>query len=270
MKFLGRIPDILIYFAAVSLLYSYARRNATEADASRPLELGLGKPLADERPTDPSIVVTLNDPSDGIGTAFAVDRSGSFLTARHVVDGCERIVLHAGGRQAVEARGFQPGDNADTAVIQTGWTREPLAQDLYSQRYVGEPGYFMGFPQGRGGEAAGRLLGRQRMIVRGRFRTNEPVLAWAETGRSQGLFGSLGGLSGGPVLDSDGEVIGLVTAESPRRGRIYTVAPTQLQQMFPQTARIPAHSPVTNNSYDKEADKLRSARRIVQVFCVVD
>ena len=50
------------------------------------------------------------------------------------------------------------------------------------------------------GEAAGTLLGRRRMMVSGRYRSSEAILAWAETGRSAGLKGSLGGLSGGPDL----------------------------------------------------------------------
>src|SRR5678815_5073598 len=65
----------------------------------------------------------------------------------------------------------------------------------------------------------------RNLVVRGHGARTEPVLVWAETGRTEGLQGSLGGLSGAPALDADGRVIGVTIAESPRRGRIYTTAP---------------------------------------------
>jgi len=45
------------------------------------------------------------------------------------------------------------------------------------------------------------------MVVRGRYRSDEAILAWSEIGRTKGLFGSLGGLSGAPVMDKDGKLI---------------------------------------------------------------
>ena len=62
-------------------------------------------------------------------------------------------------------------------------------------------------------------------MVQGRGARTEPVLVWAETGRTDGLKGTLGGLSGAPALDDQGRVVGVTIAEAPRRGRIYTTAP---------------------------------------------
>ena len=62
-------------------------------------------------------------------------------------------------------------------------------------------------------------------MVRGRGAGAEPVLAWAEIGRTAGLAPSLAGLSGAPALDAAGRVIGVTIAQAPRRGRIYTTTP---------------------------------------------
>ena len=44
--------------------------------------------------------------------------------------------------------------------------------------------------------------------------------------------GELGGASGGPVLSASGEVVGLISASTPRRGRILTAAPQALIAMI--------------------------------------
>ena len=106
------------------------------------------------------------------------------------------------------------------------------------------------------------------MVVRGRYKSDEAILAWSEIGRTKGLFGSLGGLSGAPVMDEDGEVIGVVSAESPRRGRIYSVAPENLQDLMKD--RSAKAETLSLNSYGLEADRLRRARRIAQVICIVN
>ena len=75
-------------------------------------------------------------------------------------------------------------------------------------------------------------------------------------------------MSGAPVLDEDGEVIGVVSAESPRRGRIYTVTPENLQTLMTKSPVTP--TALTLDSYGLQADKFRRDRRIAQVVCMVN
>ena len=105
------------------------------------------------------------------------------------------------------------------------------------------------------------------MVVRGRYTNEESVLAWSELGRSRGLSGSLGGMSGAPVLDKDGEIIGVVSAESPRRGRIYSVAPRYLRGIITDPGT--GVEPLDLDSYGQNADRLRRDRRVAQVICLV-
>jgi len=188
-------------------------------------------------------------------------------TARHVVDGCDEVALRVDNRRTLPVS-VQTFAQADVAVLSAAWKRKPLASDLKTERRIGEPGFFFGFPQGRPGEVVGSLIARNRMRVRGRYSSDEAILAWSELGRSRGLRGSLGGLSGAPVLDADGEIIGIVSAEAPRRGRVYTVAPRYLRGLITEQSGAP--EPLSLDSFSLSADRLRRERRIAQVLCFVE
>lgn len=146
----------------------------------------------------------------------------------------------------------------------------PLALDEPLRR--GDVAFHPGFPQGRPGETASRLLGRENLVVRGRGARTEPVLVWAEVGRTDGLTGTLAGLSGAPALDSTGRVIGVTIAESPRRGRIYTTTPETVEAAFVAAGRRPASfavgEPISTDNYGRVADALRRDLRVAQVVCL--
>ena len=262
-----RIPDWLIYAVLLGSFWMYARQSAERLPAPPPPPVELGEMLPEQSPMDERVLVEIGAPESGSGTAFAVNRRGTWLTARHVVDDCDEIALYTGGGRAVRA-GVTNSRTTDLAVLSTDWSRPPLPSDIGTRKRIGERGYFFGYPQGMPGEVVGTLLGRARMQVRGRYSTDEPVFAWSEVGRTQGLLGPLGGLSGGPVLDEDGEVVGVVAAENPRRGRIYSVAPVSLRDIFRDPRSAP--EPISGESYGTTADRYRRERRIVQVVCLVD
>ena len=249
----------------VIALYANANRASLKIDALPPPP-ELGPMLPSETPRDERVVVNVKRANSGIGTAFAIDDKGRWMTARHVVDSCDEVGIDLGERKVLRVESYV-SDDSDTAILTGNWKREPLANDLYTRRQIGERGFFFGFPQGRPGEVVGALLARNRMVVRGRYKSDEAILAWSEIGRTRGLFGSLGGLSGAPVMDKDGEVIGVVSAESPRRGRIYTVAPENLQDLLEESLVTP--EALSLNSYGLQADRLRRNRRIAQVICIV-
>ena len=270
MRLFRKIPDWLIYLALlVIIIGNVMGKSRPDHVPIAPPELG--EALPNMRPTDPALIVEIDAPHAGMGTAFAVDNDGTWITARHVVDSCDKVLLKLGGLKYVEVDKVDISQNTDVAVLTSHWKREPLARDVNNRRQTGERGYFMGFPQGKPGEVAGKLIGRHRMLIRGRYRSAEPVLAWAEIGRSRGLTGSIGGLSGGPVFDKDGEIIGLVSAESsPRRGRVYTVAPRSLAKSLPPLMQLPDADPVALDTYGQIADKYRRERRIAKVICMLD
>ncbi len=160
------------------------------------------------------------------GTGFAIGDNGTWLTARHVALGCERLgVVNSQDQELVAASLAYVSKRADVAILRTQGGPEPLALDLdENDLQIGAMGFHIGFPQGQPGEVVSRLIGRELMITEGAWRGRENTLAWAEVSRSKGLRGTLGGLSGGPAFDSKGNVIGITIAESLRRGRIITTS----------------------------------------------
>ncbi|NEX95051.1 trypsin-like peptidase domain-containing protein, partial [Caulobacter sp. 17J65-9] len=149
----------------------------------------------------------------------------------------------------------------------------PVALPLAVERPLrtGQRAYHPGFPQGTPGEVTSRLLGRETLRVMGRGAHSEPVLAWAEVGRTDGLKGTLAGLSGAPALDAQGRVVGVTVAEAPRRGRIYTTAPETVRDALSrrvQRGEFVTGEPVTVENYGRVADTLRRELRVAQVVCL--
>ena len=235
--------------------------------ADAPASPDLGPMLPSDSPRDEIVLVDVAVPKSGMGTAFSINKDGLWLTARHVVDSCDKVGLRIGSRRTIQVKA-EIVQNSDLAVLSSDWKRKPLPADLETQRQIGEVGYFFGYPQGRPGEVVGSLIARNRMKVRGRYTNDEAVLAWSELGRSRRLSGSLGGLSGAPVLDKDGEIIGVISAEAPRRGRVYSVAPRYLRGIITDPGT--SAEPLSLETYGVAADKLRRDRRVAQVICLVE
>jgi len=244
------------------------RQDLNSLDSEEP-----GPELPKSHPFDERVLVQVGDAEDGIGTAFAINEAGAWLTARHVVDGCSRVGLAVGNGRMVRVDEVRTSEDSDLALLITDRAPVALQLDLDRDLRVGEPGYHVGFPQGMSGEAASILESRSNLITRGRYAMEEPVLAWAEKGRSEGIVGTLSGMSGGPVFDRDGAVIGVTVAESPRRGRIYTASPDSIRRFLDTQGLVAPGGearPISSSSYADEADRLRDARAVVKVLCRVN
>jgi serine protease Do len=269
-----RLPDWLIYAAVVVALLIAAVSRQERADAPAappPAPEAEGAALGPATPFDPAVVVDVADKAEaGAGTAFSVSSSGVWVTARHVVEGCSRAAIVVGPGRGVAAN-VQIDPNAETAILTTDGGAPPLPLGLGQGLHRGERAFHMGFPQGRPGEASSRLLGRENLVVHGRGARTEPVLVWAETGRTDGLKGTLGGLSGAPALDDQGRVVGVTIAEAPRRGRIYTTSPETTARTLAASGRRPADLPssaISAENYGRVADDLRRNLRVAQVVCL--
>jgi S1-C subfamily serine protease len=239
------------------------------------VEIG-GPPLPGPSEFDEEVWVALPfEVGPQTGTAFTIDE-GVWMTARHVVDGCARIGLVVADESGVLASGVTLAEDSDLAIVRAPLETPPLAVDLdETRRRLGDAVYMIGYPQGLPGEVAGKLLGREVMQIRGRYMTREPVLAWAETSRTRGISGTLGGISGGPAFDRDGEIIGVTVAEAPRRGRIYTAAPSSLTAALATAAATPDAGAarvqdLSEASYGLEGRRLRRELRVAKVQCLVE
>jgi serine protease Do len=207
------------------------------------------------------------------GTAFAIAPGGIWFTARHVVIGCDRVVvMDKRGRIAAKADVLFLSNDADVAIVRTSNGPPPLALDLDERDLkVGTRAFHVGYPQGNPGEVTSRLIGRELMVTQGAWQGREQTLAFAETGRTAGLNGTLGGLSGGPAFDEDGNVIGITVAESPRRGRIVTTASVSLIEALNNAGVAPAgtsQGDLSAAGYANAADQLRGQMKVIQLVCM--
>jgi len=271
------IPDWLLYIiviaAVVFMLFRIDEGQRANAPPAIPEAAeGGGAYLPPPSDMDPSVLVEVGSASSGLGSAFAISQDGWWLTARHVVDQCQRVGIIVANGAAAPVQDVKVALFADLALLKTNAAPVALALDTSERQFqINQRAYHVGFPQGRPGEAYSRLIGRQTLVARGRYETEEPVLAWAILGRTDGLGGSLAGISGGPALSANGQVIGVTIAESARRGRIYTAAPTSIlrllrvEQVRAEGAPAARLSP---ESYGEQADDLRRSLAVAQVICV--
>jgi serine protease Do len=272
-----RIPDWLIYLIVIGAIVWVLFRLDNPDDAAPPSMPGseaIGPVLPPASIFDPEVLVEVGPQQSGVGTAFAIDQTGWWLTARHVVADCKDVGISVGRRAAARVKTVRPAPFADLALLKTDRAPEALALDTGEDKLrIGQLAYHVGFPQGRQGEAVSRLYRREKLVAQGRYENVEPVLAWAELGRTRGLTGSLAGMSGGPVLDENGNVIGVTIAESARRGRIYTASPSSIARLLGLANVEPEGqpaSPMTRANYGPKADQLRRSLAVAQVVCVAD
>ena len=113
-------------------------------------------------------------------------------------------------------------------------------------------------------------------VRRGRkWNSREDVSVWAEITRIPDISGSLGGISGGAVVDVTGTLIGVNSAGSVRRGRILTSRPNSLIQAIRfsgyKVPKAKKHRPIilelTKNGYPSYAKAVIQDRRVVRVIC---
>lgn len=271
--------EYLLY--TVAILFFIVRYADTDQEAPRrasppPAKPGPSVRLPDgarlPRDISSTVIVDIEEKRQAsVGTAFAVDDEGTYVSARHVIQDCDAIALIK-DRQAIPTRLEAVANNRDFAILKTDQVKVrpfELTEDAPSR---GDDGFMMGYPQGAPADVRATVIGETVMKSRGRYNTRERVIAWVERERRPRFSGSLGGISGGPVLDADGRIVGTVVAGAPRRGRVYTTNP----KVFAEAALISGASgsarkdSISNANFDDIADGYRAGLRIAQVYCSVE
>jgi len=271
---LPRPPDWLIYLSAATLIVwvAFVRQERSDAPPPPPPVAGEeGVPLDPASPFDPAVVVAGPElPQRRAGTAFSVSEAGVWLTARHVVEGCREVALQVAEGRAVAAEvRLQPG--VDLAVLTTAGGAPALTVGDAAALRIAARGFHPGYPQGAAGEVTSRYLGEETLPADRRGEAPQHVLAWAESGRTDQMRGALFGLSGAPVIDGQGRVVGVTLSETPRRGRIYTTDSDAMREAILSAGAFPATAPpaeaVTTDNYGRVADALRRNLSVAQVVC---
>ncbi len=232
-----------------------------------------GKALPDPSYLDPRVQVENSGPvRNSTGTAFSVDEHGLWITARHVVDSCGRLAFVIPGTNVLRKSGavwIHP--NSDMALVQ-GPPAGAAVQLADTPAGQGSHAFHVGYPRGKPGDVLTQVIGRARMITRGRYRINEPVVAYAEIARWPKFSGSLGGISGGPIFNRQGHVIGVTVAGNPRRGRVTGTAPRSFEPLFEYANKRPSATKITRPLFSPSnlvdhGNTLRRKMVVAQLLC---
>lgn len=204
--------------------------------------------------------------ADAIGTAFALDR-GFWATARHVTHDCGRVYVHLGGRWTAASE-IREHPSADVAVLRTDKNGGPALVASDRPLYLRQDGYHIGYPKGRPAALRSQLIGRTMIFWPGASRA-EPTLTWVEAAREPDFEGDLGGISGGPVIDGEGRLIGITIASSVRRKRITTSLTDSLRDVAPAPSRGgPAFAQkIDADTFVDVAARMRSADTVTMAYC---
>jgi S1-C subfamily serine protease len=193
---------------------------------------------------DPALEATAQSVARVWGTAYAcgtgVTGSGfvaapdRVVTNAHVVAGVERPVVELPGRPAQEGRVVYYDPAADLAVVAVdGLDGDPVP--VAPSLDVGDPAVVQGYPYGGPFTSVGAEVldvGTVRTPASdGSGRTERDVYALAADVRS--------GNSGGPVLSTDGEVVGVVFGRSDGEDEVgYAVTTAELMPVVAQATDL--------------------------------
>lgn len=139
-----------------------------------------------------------------LGTGFYINREGHLITNAHVVRSCQSITVKGPSGTAAAATLVTRDDGRDLAILKTSGTSQAIAPLRWNIKDLkpGDPLYLYGFP-GEAGMRGEASFGRTRLLgMQGP--AGEPD--WLQL---QNL--AQHGNSGGPVLDSSGHVIAVIT-----------------------------------------------------------
>lgn len=160
------------------------------------------------RPSDQS------QPTGTAGTGFFIAHDGSVMTVAHVVQSCKRIVVASRHVKETTARLLAMDVRNDVAVLLANNTRPPAVLALANRSYGSESLEIFGYPADGDKliptETHG-LLRADRPTFNGLDRLDRPDVLWMDANTVRP------GFSGGPIVDPNGDAIGLVNGHVMRQ-----------------------------------------------------
>ncbi|RVU36654.1 serine protease [Hwanghaeella grinnelliae] len=208
----------------------------------------------------------------GSGTAFSVGE-GLWMTARHVVDKCDGIGFIKNERLVGVADRVVHHDTADASLLYADFSALPLPiarPNMDPQRH--DDAFLIGYPAGSPREFIAKQVEYREIERSGVPGGAFPVIVWAE--RPEPPAGTdYAGMSGGPVINGEGYVIGILVGSDDALGRIVANTPTTLRSMLPGGGSSGGAQPVsspTAGDLSEIGRRLRAENRVIQVYCHVE
>jgi S1-C subfamily serine protease len=213
---------------AVAAVVVVDRVGSSDSERAAPVTTGpttttLAPPVAEKifRTIQPSLVLieaTGADGSSALGSGVIVDRQGQVMTADHVIEGARDIqVTFADGTKSA-ARVASSMPDRDTAFLQPDQPPSVIVPAVVGGGMkVGDDAYSVGNPLGLADSmTAGVVSGLDRSIEREDGSGSLDGLIQFDAAVNPGS-------SGGPLLNRQGQVVGIVTALANPSGQRFFV-----------------------------------------------
>lgn len=171
---------------------------------------------------------TPNQSQGSRGSGFIVDPAGFILTAQHVVDKAKEIEIRLADSQRVPARVVAADSEIDVAIlkIQTEHELPTLPFGDSASIRVGDLALVFGYPFGRESSMNLGIISRS-----GRSYPDSASYELIQTDA-----GAYPGGSGGPLLNSKGHVIGMITMASERGNLGFATPINVIKRILPRLA----------------------------------
>ncbi|HEY2411258.1 MAG TPA: transglutaminase family protein [Pirellulaceae bacterium] len=191
----------------------------------------------------PSIVVITYAGRDGnqqgLGTGFVIDKSGLIATNLHVIGEARPISVQTADGKSLAVTAIHASDRAlDLAILKVDKTDLPALEISDDKPVAGEPVVVMGNPQGlKHSVVTGVISGLREIDGRNMLQLAIPV----EPGNS-----------GGPVVDLQGRVLGIVTMKSAVTENLgFAVAASDLKSLREKPNPVPMDRWLTIGAIDR-------------------
>lgn len=130
------------------------------------------------------------------GAGFFVSPEGYIVTAYHVIEGSKKVLANSGAETRWEAKIVNSHPQKDLAVLQVNLKNTPLLRLGETNAKLGEEVYLFGSPIGKPDYTIGRLIADEFDINERRYIQVQASI--------------ISGYSGGPVIDKNGNVVGMI------------------------------------------------------------
>jgi hypothetical protein len=201
------------------------------------------------------------------GTAWSVGND-LWASARHVVEDCERLQFAGGPWRPVTWAGRHR--DADVAAVRAGFSR-PIVPIAAAAPQPGTPAFAVGYPQRQAGVMHLRLRGVERVKLAGRIGSAAPFRAYVwqveRYPKIRGGSETVGGISGGPVIDRNGQAVGVAIFEAPRRQALGSVSLSDLKRTLGPTATPSERAAIDVAAFDALGRRLLESGAVIQVLC---
>ncbi len=160
------------------------------------------------------------------GTGFIIHPAGYILTAQHVIDKAKEVEVQLGDSQRLPAQVIAADTQVDVAILRIASDRELpiLVLGNSDSLQVGDLAVVFGYPFGRESSMSLGIISRP-----GRSYPESASYEFIQTDA-----GAYAGGSGGPLLNSQGHVMGMITMASERGNMGFATPINVIRKMIPR------------------------------------